>query len=93
MFYNYVLQLCFTNFEAMQHIPNMHDFLKKSHGQILFKLHIITGISLIITLIDASFYLLFGLLLLVELSLLLTIMVKVIFSYRRCFAKIKALEN
>jgi len=91
--YTHLQQLCLTNFKAMEHIPHMHEFLNKQHGLYLFFLHCCTGLSLLATILIPSLYWLFGVLLLVEFSLLLAIMIKVIGLYKISLRKIKALKG
>jgi hypothetical protein len=79
--YTHLQQRCLTNFSAMQFIPHMHEFLNKKHGQWLFYLHIISGASLLVTIIIPSTYWLLSLLLFVEFSWLLFIMIKAVSLY------------
>jgi len=91
--YTHLQQLCLTNFKAMEYIPHMHEFLNKRHGLYLFFLHCSTGLSLLATILIPAIYWLFGMLLLVEFSLLLAIMIKVIGLYKISLQKIKTLKG
>ncbi len=91
--YTHLQQCCLTNFSAMQYIPHMHDFLDKKHGGMLFYLHMITGVTLLITIFIPSCYWLLSLLLIVEFSWLLTLMIKVIRLYFSTLNKINSSAN
>tara|TARA_B110000467_G_C18114989_1_gene364618 strand:- start:158 stop:730 length:573 start_codon:yes stop_codon:yes gene_type:complete len=74
--YTHLQQRCLMNFSAMQFIPHMHDFLAKKHGKWLYYMHLFSGGSLLLVLVNSSFYAVFALLLLVEFSWLLFLIVK-----------------
>ncbi len=79
--YTHLQQRCLINFEAMQYIPNMHEFLNKKHGQWLFYLHIISGLLLIFVLAWPSLYAAFAVSLALESIGLLAIMLKIMSLY------------
>lgn len=74
--YTHLQQRCLLDFSAMQHIPNMHEFLMKKHARWLYYCHLLTGISLLLVLFQPSFYYIFSVLLLVEFSWLLFLMIR-----------------
>ncbi|MEI6894773.1 MAG: hypothetical protein V5789_09100 [Colwellia sp.] len=88
--YSHLQQKCLINFEAMALLPNMHDFINKKQGLILFILHLLTGISLIITILSPSFNPVFASMLLVEFLWLGFLMLK---TCRRYFVSNQAIEN
>ena len=90
--YTHLQQRCLVDFSAMQYIPNMHEFLPKASGVKLFYVHILTGFSLLLVIIQPQFYPLFGLLLLIEYSGLLTIMIKTMRLYFSVDKKISSLD-
>lgn len=81
--YTHLQQLCLTHFEAMPLIPHMHEFLKKTHGKLLFIMHFITGAALLWTIVYPSIYWLFGGLLLIEFSWLLYLMFRTFSLYKK----------
>jgi len=91
--YTHLQQRCLANFEAMNFLPNMHELLSKRSANILFYLHIFTGSSLVLTVLNPQFYWLFSLLLLIEFSLFFMIMLKTCKGYYRCSLNITQLEN
>jgi hypothetical protein len=76
--YTHLQQYCLTDFNAMQYLPHMHEFLNKRHGQWLFKLHLISGFSLLWVLYQPNHYWLFALTMMLEFSLLLALMIKTV---------------
>jgi hypothetical protein len=91
--YTHLQQRCLINFEAMNCLPNMHELLNKKMTVILFYCHIISGVSLMLTIANPSFYWLFSGLLLIEFSLFFVIMLKTCLVYRGSSLKIKQIEN
>ncbi|MGL1958901.1 MAG: hypothetical protein OCD00_16485 [Colwellia sp.] len=91
--YTHLQQRCLINFNAMQLIPHMHEFLNKKHGQWLFYLHSLSSIVLIITILTPSWYWLFSLLLWVEFTWLLILMVKTMWLYFSINNKINLLND
>ncbi len=91
--YTHLQQGCLKNFEAMKFLPNMHELLSKQSAIILFYCHIITGVSLVLTVLNPQFYWLFSILLLSEFSWFLMVMLKTCKSYYRCSLKINQLES
>ncbi|UUO21907.1 hypothetical protein FGD67_00855 [Colwellia sp. M166] len=87
--YTHLQNLCLVDFNAMSYLPHMHELLLKKHGQMLFKLHVISCFFLILTIAIASFYALFAIAMLVEFSWLLFLMLRSLYLYRQCLAKIK----
>ncbi len=81
--YTHLQQRCLMDFSLMAHLPNMHDFLAPKHGRLLFKLHILTSLALLLTLLYNQFYWLFGLLMLTEFSCLLLIILRCLRLYIR----------
>ncbi|WDE03369.1 hypothetical protein SG34_018435 [Thalassomonas viridans] len=90
--YNHLQQQCLTNFQAMQYLPNMHELLPKKHGRLLFIGHILTGISLLATVLFPGLYWLFALLLLIEFSGLFYLMIRTLVLYLGCKTKMAQLE-
>jgi len=91
--YTHLQQLCLTNFAAMQYIPHMHEFLNKQHGQWLLYLHLITGLTLCVTIMMPSVYWLLSLLLIIEFSWLLLLMIKTVRLYFSTLNKINSSVN
>jgi hypothetical protein len=91
--YTHLQQLCLSNFSAMQYLPNMHEFLNKKHGQWLFNLHLITGFILLSTFLSPSLYWLLSVFLIIEFSLLLTLMIKTVRLYFVTLNKINSSVN
>ena len=89
--YSHLQQKCLMNFDAMSLLPNMHGFLNKKHANLLFILHIFSGLSLVFTILYPAFYWLFGILLLLEFTGLLFLMVTAICLYQVCNHKINHL--
>ncbi len=79
--FTHLQQRCLINFSALQVLPNMHDLLNKKQGKTLFIMHLITGFSLLVTIVQPKFYWLFGTLLLVEFSWLLFLISKTLRKY------------
>jgi len=90
--YTHLQQRCLTNFGAMHLIPNMHEFLKKKHGQWLLVSHICAGIFLIVTILYPTLYWVFGSLLLIEFLGLLYLMLRTINQYKKSLRKINLLD-
>lgn len=91
--YTHLQQRCLMNFDAMRHIPNMHDFLNKKHGQWLFYLHITSGFLLIMVLAWPSLYFAFAISLGLESIGLLMIMLKTMILYFAVNTKINQTEK
>ena len=89
--YTHLQQKCLMNFDAMSLMPNMHGFLNKKHANLLFKMHIFSGLSLILCVIYPQIYWLFGVLLLIEFSWLLYLIIKAIYLYQTSDNKINHL--
>lgn len=79
--YTHLQQSCLMNFEAMQHIPHMHEFLSKKHGQWLFYLHLVSCLLLILVLLEPVTYFIFSIAVILEFSWLFFIMSKTVFLY------------
>lgn len=79
--YTHLQQRCLIDFNAMQFIPHMHEFLDKKQGIWLFYLHIISCGALIVAILATRFYWLFAACLLVEFIWLLFISVKTMRLY------------
>lgn len=79
--YTHLQQRCLMDFSAMQYIPNMHEFLNKKHGQWLFRLHIVSGLLLILVLFQPSYYFLFAVSLALESVGLLIVILKTMMLY------------
>lgn len=88
--YTHLQQHCLTDFNAMQYLPHMHEFLNKRHGQWLFKLHILSGLSLLWVLYQPNHYWLFALTMMLEFSLLLALMIKTMKRYYDVKKKMQA---
>jgi hypothetical protein len=91
--FTHLQQRCMINFTAMQALPNMHEILSKAHGRYLFILHCLSGISLILTILQPKYYWLLAGLLLVEFSWLTFLIAKAYYLYRHFNKKISALLN
>lgn len=79
--YTHLQQRCLIDFSAMQYIPNMHEFLDKKQGLWLYRLHLTSGLLLILVLFEPRFYLIFALFLALESAWLLRIMLKTMRLY------------
>ncbi|QBG37057.1 hypothetical protein [Litorilituus sediminis] len=79
--YTHLQQRCLIDFNAMQFIPHMHEFLHKRHGSWLFYLHILSCLALVSAILSPSVYWLFACSLLVEFLWLLFIMIKTMRLY------------
>lgn len=88
--YTHLQQKCLTHFPAMAYLPNMHDFISKKQGEVLFILHLCAGASLLITILWPNFNPLWASLLLMEFLCLLFLMLK---TCRRYFTANKAIER
>jgi hypothetical protein len=86
--YTHLQQRCLVDFTAMQYIPNMHDFLNKKQGLILFYLHLISGLALLAVLCEPTLYRVFSLCLLVEFVWLFILMVRCMRLYFSVNSKI-----
>jgi hypothetical protein len=91
--YTHLQQRCMTNFSAMQYLPHMHEFLDKKHGQWLFYLHLISGVTLLSTIIRPSLYWLLSILLIIEFSWLLKLIIKAMGLYFTTLSKINLSVN
>ena len=85
--YTHLQQRCLTDFNAMQFLPNMHDLLAKKDAALLFKFHIVSSVTLLLTIVKPMFYWLLALLIIIEFSWLFYLMAKTVFIYRK--AKLK----
>ncbi len=85
--YTHLQQLCLKDFNAMQHLPNMHDFLNKAHSAKLFYLHVISTILIAITVIFPSTFYLFTLAFTIEFLWLFYLMIKVVRRYHLTLVK------
>ncbi len=88
--YTHLQQRCLADFSALSLLPNMLDFVNKKHGQYLFYSHIIAAISLLACIIKPQLYLIGGICMLVEFTLLLFIMLKAFNLYKQSSVKIEA---
>jgi len=91
--YTHLQQRCLSNFEGMQYLPNMHEFLAKHHAKYLFYMHVTSGLLLLLTIIFPVLYQLLAVSLIVEFSWLLFLMMKTVNRYQQSLVKITALEN
>lgn len=87
--YTHLQNLCLADFNAMSHLPHMHDLLLKKHSRLLFKFHILSCVLLILTIAVPRFYWGFSCAMLVEFSWLLFLIIRSLNLYRRCLMKIK----
>lgn len=87
--YTHLQNLCLADFSAMSFLPHMHELLLKKHGQVLFKLHLVSCFFLLLTIAATGYYFLFALALLAEFSWLLFLITRSLYLYRICLAKIK----
>ncbi len=79
--YTHLQQRCLVDFSAMQFIPHMHEFLNKKHGQWLFRLHLLSGLCLILVLLQPASYFVFASAMMLEFCWLLFIMMKTMRLY------------
>ena len=86
--YTHLQQRCLVDFSAMQFIPHMHEFLNKKHGQWLFRLHFVSGLCLILVLLQPATYFVFALGMMLEFCWLLFIMTKTMRLYSSIDKKI-----
>jgi len=86
--YTHLQQRCLVDFSAMQFIPHMHEFLNKKHGQWLFRLHLVSGLCLILVLLQPTTYFVFALAMMLEFCWLLFIMGKTMRLYSSIDKKI-----
>jgi len=86
--YTHLQQRCLVDFSAMQFIPHMHEFLNKKHGQWLFRLHLLSGLCLILVLLQPASYFVFALAMMLEFCWLLFIMIKTMRLYSSIDKKI-----
>jgi hypothetical protein len=91
--YTHLQQRCLLNFAAMNFLPNMHELLNKKVTKVIFYCHILTGCSLLITIVKPQCYWLFSCLLLLEFSLFFAMMCKTCLVYRRSSLKITQIES
>ncbi|MCO4799867.1 MAG: hypothetical protein KC484_11650 [Colwelliaceae bacterium] len=87
--YTHLQQKCLMNFTAMEYLPNMHDFINKSQGNKLFVMHVVSGISLLVTIIFPYLYYIFSFALFVEFSWLFFLMLKTMNIYYKSAKKIQ----
>ncbi|KGJ98512.1 hypothetical protein [Thalassotalea sp. ND16A] len=88
--YTHLQQRCLLDFSLMPLLPNMHQFLPKKHGNMLFYLHLLSALALLLTLVFNQFYLLLALTLGLEFFWLLTLLVRCKRLYN---ATLKQIEN
>lgn len=88
--YTHLQQKCLTNFSAMAFLPNMHDFINKKQGVVLFVLHVLAGTCLIATVIWPSFNPVFSVMLLIEFFWLIFLMLR---TCRKYYIANKAIES
>ena len=89
--YTHLQQRCLMNFSAMAFLPNMHEFISKQQGKLLYVFHLISCGLLLTTLCYlpiSIISLLFALSLLIEFSWLLYLMIKTCLIYRKSYQKI-----
>lgn len=79
--YTHLQQACLTNFSAMQYIPHMHEFMNKKQASWLYYLHLFSGLSLLLVLVQPVYYQGFATLLVIESCGLLFLMPKTIRLY------------
>lgn len=91
--FTHLQQRCVSNFLAMQYLPNMHDFLNKKQGQWLFYLHLLSGGTLLVTILLPSMYWLLAFVLFIEFTWLLRLMKTTTALYYATLAKINSLAN
>ena len=86
--YTHLQQRCLVDFSAMQFIPHMHEFLNKKHGQWLFRLHLLSGLCLVLVLLQPASYFVFASAMMLEFCWLLFIMMKTMRLYSSIDKKI-----
>jgi len=91
--YTHLQQRCLSDFSAMQHLPNMHDFISKKQSLWLYLLHLLTGSLLLCTIIAPKLNSLLSLSLIIEFSWLFYLMIQTCLTYARTVKKMNAAPN
>lgn len=89
--YLHLQQACGMSFNAMAILPNIHQLMPQVRGQWLFRLHLMTLLSLLVTLAWPRLYSLTGLLMILEFAFLASLMIPVLQTYRRIREQINQL--
>ncbi len=91
--YTHLQQRCLMNFEAMQYLPHMHQFISKQQANVLWFLHLLAACSLLIVILQPGLYLAFSALLTIEFAYLFWIMVQTVSIYKKTSEKITQLDS